>query len=317
MRSEREKEELLGTAEVEKAEIREEVRLLLEQERVKAKEEQESLRGQMLQQTAQSQEREVALKDLYLEISRLKAEKAATVAAAETERAKVVERRAEIAAAAATAAVKAAAAASAAAAAAAVEAERVAEETRVREIEEAAAQSIRMHEEAVRAKEEAVLAEQERVLIAAAAVREEEGRAAREAATRVSGLTKAEVDWLTDAGVPMSPHGTSRAPRLHIDSLTEITEKKVARNGHGNGNNLGNGNSSSGSHYTETDTAATFIEESLEGVVHPHLLSPSESKMSKMFHAGNSMSPREAAGFFKMASATNITKEGVNGSAEG
>ena len=325
MRSEREKEELLGTAEVEKAEIREEVRLLLEQERVKAKEEQESLRGQMLQQAAQSQEREVALKDLYLEISRLKAEKAATVAAAEAERAKVVERRAEIAAAAATAAVKAAAAASAAAAAAsaaaasaaaaaAIEAERIKEETRVREIEEAAAEAIRVQEEAVRAEEEAAIAEQARVLMVAVALKEEEERAARESATRVRGFTKEEVDWLTDAGVALSPKGSNKAIRLHSDSLLEESEfqSKVTRNGHGNGH--GNGNGSSANHFTEIDTAATYLEDPVEVGARLRLLSPVESKM---FNVGNIGSPKEVAGFFKMVSATNMTKEGVYGTAEG
>ena len=66
------------------------------------------MKAQILLQAKESQEREIALKNLYLEISRLKAEKAANVAAAESERSKIAERRAEIAAAAAVAAVKAA-----------------------------------------------------------------------------------------------------------------------------------------------------------------------------------------------------------------
>lgn len=319
MRSEREKEELLGTAEVEKAEIREEVRLLLEQERDKAREEQESLRAQMVLQAAQSQEREVALNELYLEISRLKAEKAATVAAAEAERAKVVERRAEVAAAAAVAAVKVAAAASAAAAAAkaaavssaaaaVVEAERIREETRVKEIEQAAA-------EVIRVQEEAAIAEQSRILLAAAALKEKEERAEKKAVTPVRGLTKLEVDWLTDAGVPMSPQGKmdSHAKKALCDSLAEERTVKAIKNGQGHGNGNSNSNGSAPNHFTETDsTARTYLGDPVEGS--RHILSVSESKM---FHSDNNLSPKEAAGFFKMASATDLLKSDCdNGSTE-
>ena len=87
----------------------------------------------MLLQAKESQEREVALKNLYLEISRLKAEKAASVAAAESERSKIAERRTEIAAAAAVAAVKA----SELAAAARVIAAAAAEEQRIKDLENA------------------------------------------------------------------------------------------------------------------------------------------------------------------------------------
>jgi hypothetical protein len=89
------------------------------------------MKAQMVIQAKESQEREIALKNLYLEVSRLKADKAATVAAAESERAKIAERRAEVAAAAAVAAVKAAELA----AAARVIAAAAAEEQRIKDIE--------------------------------------------------------------------------------------------------------------------------------------------------------------------------------------
>ena len=89
------------------------------------------MKAQMLLQAKESQEREIALKNLYLEISRLKAEKAASVAAAESERSKIAERRTEIAAAAAVAAVKA----SELAAAARIIAAAAAEEQRIKDVE--------------------------------------------------------------------------------------------------------------------------------------------------------------------------------------
>jgi hypothetical protein len=89
------------------------------------------MKAQMVLQAKESQEREIALKNLYLEVSRLKADKAATVAAAESERAKIAERRAEVAAAAAVAAVKAAELA----AAARVIAAAAAEEQRIKDVE--------------------------------------------------------------------------------------------------------------------------------------------------------------------------------------
>ena len=89
------------------------------------------MKAQMILQAKESQEREIALKNLYLEVSRLKADKAATVAAAESERAKIAERRAEVAAAAAVAAVKAAELA----AAARIIAAAAAEEQRIKDVE--------------------------------------------------------------------------------------------------------------------------------------------------------------------------------------
>ena len=235
-KSEREKVELLGTAEVEKAEIREEVRLLLEQERIKAKEEQEVLRAQMVLQAAQSQEREIALTELYLEISRLKAEKAASVASAEEERKKVAERRAEIASAAAAAAIKsaelaatkAANAAAAAAVAAAAELERKKEEQKKKEEDRIKEEERKKEEDRIkeeeRKKEEEVLKLQA-MMDPAARQKEEDDLLAEYLAK--SPKSRAGVKYYDNGVSSVDNNGGSDVMRRRNDDVTYTGNSRV------------------------------------------------------------------------------------------